>query len=521
MGKGEVRLRLRTKILLISIATLLLAVGATAFTSGTMFKKRYREALETNALAIGQHLASQLEKILKLRIPLEDLIGFEEQCRDIVTKYPRTEYAAVVRLDGKMLFHSDPAHQGLTVSAPDVLRAIESPGESVFATTVGGDLDYVATIPVLDSQRKHVASVMVAFSAHIISRETSKILAYSILAAGISALLALALTVFALSLWVTNPLTKLTAVIQDIREQGAVTAKVEVRSRDEIGDLADSFNKMTDRLSAVESEREKLLRDITEKNRELFLEIEERKQAQKELAHHRDHLEDLVRERTKELEETQRELLDAARQAGMAEIATDVLHNVGNVLNSVGVTAAFLREKIRRLRLDGLSRLVNLLESRKDDLGTFVTQNEQGKRLPAFLSGLSEYLEDERREIATQVDQLTDHVGHISEIVSVQQSYSRAGGVTERVTLDEIIDSAVKINQSGLLRHRVRLTVEPSGLAPALLDRQKTLQILVNLIGNAKYAVSAVDRDDKEVLVRILKPDNGHVRIEVSDNGVG
>ncbi|MBN1866620.1 GHKL domain-containing protein [Candidatus Sumerlaeota bacterium] len=269
------------------------------------------------------------------------------------------------------------------------------------------------------------------------------------------------------------------------------------------------------------SEVQSLVRAFDHMVRAVKSHIDERKKAEDELARHRDHLEYLVRERTAELEQTQRSLLDAARQAGIAEIATDVLHNVGNVLNSVGVATSSLKGRVHRLRLDGLTRLAELIESRKEDLGAFVTEHEQGRKLPGFLTALGRYLTDERKRMSDELAELTSHVEHISEIVSVQQSYSGRGGLTECVTMDELIDSAVKINSAGLRRHGVGLKVEPSGLPPALLDRQRILQILINLINNAKYAVSAVDREDKEIATRVSKPAEDRIRIEVSDNGVG
>ncbi|HYO66449.1 MAG TPA: hypothetical protein VEU33_10230, partial [Archangium sp.] len=109
---------------------------------------------------------------------------------------------------------------------------------------------------------------------------------------------------------------------------------------------------------------------------------EELARANEALRHAHDDLEVRVKERTQELKDTQRRAVELARQAGMAELATNVLHNVGNVLNSINTSATILGERLRALRLPSLLKLAGMLEERRADLATFMTADERGKRLP-------------------------------------------------------------------------------------------------------------------------------------------
>ncbi|MBC8873514.1 MAG: hypothetical protein H8E44_29090 [Planctomycetes bacterium] len=223
----------------------------------------------------------------------------------------------------------------------------------------------------------------------------------------------------------------------------------------------------------------------------------------------------------RELAELNRRLIDSSRQAGMAEVATGVLHNVGNVLNSVNVSANLMAEKVKNSRVIGLAKASELIEEHADDLATFITSDYRGKQLPAYLSQLAERLVGERDAVLEELGCLIRNVDHIKEIVSLQQSFANVAGVVERIDLADTVDSALKINDAGLFRHGVVLNRDYTAIPPVTTDRHKVLQILVNLISNAKYALSDSARGDKRLTIRIGSSDVDRVKVEVLDNGVG
>jgi hypothetical protein len=89
-----------------------------------------------------------------------------------------------------------------------------------------------------------------------------------------------------------------------------------------------------------------------------------------------------------ELEKVHKELLGASRQAGMAEVATSVLHNVGNVLNSVNVSATLVADNTRKSKAPYLGKVVALLNEHAADLGAFMANDPKGRQLPGYLSQL-------------------------------------------------------------------------------------------------------------------------------------
>jgi PAS domain S-box-containing protein len=222
-----------------------------------------------------------------------------------------------------------------------------------------------------------------------------------------------------------------------------------------------------------------------------------------------------------QLKATQEKLIETAHRAGMAEVATDVLHNVGNVLNSVNISTTLITEKITYSELENLRKVVNLINDNSDNLGTFLTEDAKGKHIPAYLTEISKYLQDEQADIINRLRVLADNVEHIREIVSTQQSYAKAVGVEVQVSLAELVEDAIQINSAGLERHGTQLTRDFEELPDIHVDKQKVLQILVNLISNAKYALSDSDKEKKLLTVRIRKHGECNVRVEVADNGVG
>ena len=221
------------------------------------------------------------------------------------------------------------------------------------------------------------------------------------------------------------------------------------------------------------------------------------------------------------LKTAQEKLLETAREVGMAEVATGVLHNVGNVLNSVSVTAESIQKRVRNSKISYLSDVVGLFEEHSSKLGTFMTNEERGKKIPAFLANLSKELVDEQERCLEALEELTKHVQHVGDIIQLQQSHSKTKGLIEPTSIEEIVEDTLKINAEMITRNSVDVRREIPKLPILLLDRHKVLQILTNLISNAIYALSKSDSDDKILKIQVNEQKNGRLRINVCDNGIG
>ncbi|HSI07054.1 MAG TPA: PAS domain S-box protein [Rariglobus sp.] len=221
-----------------------------------------------------------------------------------------------------------------------------------------------------------------------------------------------------------------------------------------------------------------------------------------------------------ELKAIHRQLLDTSRQAGMAEVATGVLHNVGNVLNSVNVSATLVADQVRRSKSPNVGKLSDLLHQHRTDLGDYLTNDPKGKIIPAYLMTLKDELAKEQSTILAELDSLHKNIGHIKDIVAMQQSYAKTSGVVETVSIPDLIEDAIRMNAGSLARHDVDVAREYHVRPVVTLEKNKALQILVNLVRNAKYACDESGRIDK-LLTISTTADDLHVIITVSDNGVG
>jgi signal transduction histidine kinase len=221
------------------------------------------------------------------------------------------------------------------------------------------------------------------------------------------------------------------------------------------------------------------------------------------------------------LKEVHLQVVEAAREAGKAEIATSVLHNVGNVLNSVHTSAQLAKERMRELKLEQVARVASLLDEHQSDLATFLTQSERGRHVMPFLGQLGRNLVEERRELLSLLDDVGRYTEHIGTIVKLQQGYARQVMMKEPVLLAELVEDAVRINEAGLTRHGVKVELRLEPLPPVLTDKHKLLMILVNLISNAKYALDAVPPGERVLTVEMSRSGDDLLLIEVRDNGMG
>lgn len=141
--------------------------------------------------------------------------------------------------------------------------------------------------------------------------------------------------------------------------------------------------------------------------------------------------------------------------------------------------------------------------------------------MPQFLSSLAEQLASERSTMLNELESLARNVEHIKDIVSMQQNYARVAGVVERVSIESLVDDALQIHAAAMARHGVQVERDFEPVPALLVDKHKILQIVVNLIHNAKYAVQESENPDKRLIVRVKSHENGFIHVTVQDNGVG
>ncbi|HEX8538368.1 MAG TPA: ATP-binding protein, partial [Cystobacter sp.] len=256
---------------------------------------------------------------------------------------------------------------------------------------------------------------------------------------------------------------------------------------------------------------------ISIENARLYADVQ---RARMELYQANDELERRVEERTRELKQAQARLVDTAREVGMTEVASNVLHNVGNVLTSAVILLEMMRKAVGALRVGRLKQASALLVEHRQDLADFLTKDPRGGHLPDYLVALSEDLMKEQMRLMEDMDVMSRHVEHIRAIIQVQQTYARNALMTEECDLCQLIDDALRIQLATLEHHGVTLHRELAARPRVSADKHKVMQILINLISNANHALGAMPEGKRNLWVRLTVEGN-MARIQVEDDGVG
>jgi signal transduction histidine kinase len=241
---------------------------------------------------------------------------------------------------------------------------------------------------------------------------------------------------------------------------------------------------------------------VNARTRELRVEIEERKRMEAQVAR------------------THKELLEVSRSAGMAEVASNVLHNVGNVLNSVNVSASLVVDRTRQSKVTELGKVAALLDQHAADLPGFLAADPTGAELRGYLHQLNQHLAREQQTAIAELMSLHKNIEHIKDIVARQQSYAKISGVTETIAAAELVEDALRMNAGATRQGTIQVVREYADVPPIMVEKHKVLQILVNLIRNAEHACNDSGRPDQQLRLRISPTAKG-VAIAVTDNGVG
>ncbi len=261
-----------------------------------------------------------------------------------------------------------------------------------------------------------------------------------------------------------------------------------------------------------------------------------RQRFQKELVKAKETLETQVLLRTRELQgqvnekenalselsAAQSSLVEMSRAAGMAEVATGVLHNVGNVLNSVNVSTTLIRDTLKQSRAGNVSKVAEMMDRPPEDLAQFLTLDKKGQKIPKYLTTLGQALSSEHEQLLSETESLASRIEHIKEIVSMQQNYGRVSGISESIAPEKLMEDALLLNEGALIRHDIMVKKEYETSLPDMsVDKHKVLQILLNFINNAKYACTDSGKAEKIITLKIYRGEGSMICLSVADSGIG
>lgn len=224
-----------------------------------------------------------------------------------------------------------------------------------------------------------------------------------------------------------------------------------------------------------------------------------------------------------EREQLTQQLIESSRRLGMAEVATDVLHNIGNVMNSLNVSAGLIVRHVRDMPVRDVQRTAALFATHHEDLGTFLTKDTKGQRVPEFLTQLGNHLHEQHDQVCQNLETIITQIDHVKDIIAAQEDLARTSGIYEPVLLKDLIEKALKIHAPGFEKDHITISRDYVDLPQIIIDKQQVLQILANLIRNAKNAIRQNDQGPHNLTIRIQPHPQEETRIciQVIDTGIG
>jgi len=457
--------KLRVVVLATCTVALIVACGVLFGLQFLLSRNDYSRDLTAAARLIGHYASAVLAT------------GNAEDASSLIASLktkPTVVGAAIVFPDGWVL-----ASFGDTGQPPHVERAAG-------ITQEGSHL--VCVYPVFESKRR-VGTVLIHGDYRTQATQLLRIYAGLLVIVLTISFLVAVLVSWRLERVILDPIENLADAVHRIAAEHDYTVRAQKRVDDEFGSFIDSFNLMLDRIQ----QREGALRH----------EIAERHKAEREL------------------QALHLQLLAASRAAGMAEVATGVLHNVGNVLNSVNVSASLISEKLRHSKTGNLARAAQLLRDNSNRVEAFLRDDPRGSMLPSYLAEVGEHLEGERTSTLGELELLTKNIEHIKDIVARQQNFARASGLVETVRAQELMEDALRLNFDSLARHGIKVVRRFEEVPAATWDKHQVLQILVNIIRNAKQAIDAANPPERRVMLGIKRTETGTIALSVTDTGMG
>mgnify|MGYP002624335237 CR=1 FL=1 len=217
------------------------------------------------------------------------------------------------------------------------------------------------------------------------------------------------------------------------------------------------------------------------------------------------------------------ERLESSRRLGMAEVATAVLHNIGNLLNGLNVSTGLLAQRIQELPIKDVPKISQLFQANKDHIGNFLTDNPKGKQVIPFLEQLGNHLSAQYEHCLQDLEAVLSQLEDVKDLVMGQEDLTRADRQLEPVSLKDLLEKAITVSQSQINKHRITIEREYETIPKMVLDKYLCLRILVNLIHHAKESMIQSGEAPHRLSLRLHfnQDQNPTVQIQIQDTGRG
>ncbi len=226
--------------------------------------------------------------------------------------------------------------------------------------------------------------------------------------------------------------------------------------------------------------------------------------------------------------------LQAAREEGMLQVSTGIIHNIGNAVTIAKLAVSGLMEKVNFKKEERPESLIldDMLPKMQEQLksGTlekFLKTDKAGKQYLDIMHELLDHARNNNCEATKMVQSVSDKLFHISEIIELQQRFVGELGTENMVQLAGVVESAVTIFDESFNKRGFKITTELDRKLPeTLIDSSIMTQVFINMIKNAVEAMDSENNPDKKYQLKITlkgetRASRDYALVEIRDNGPG